>query len=201
MPIYFFWGEDDYAIATAVKQLQKSVLDPNWLQFNYDKLFGEQPDNLMEALNLAMTPVFGMGERLIWLADTTICQHCPENFFKELERTLPQILETSHLLFTSSKKPDQRLKSAKFLAKYGQFREFSFIPPWQTDELIARVSQVAQEIGVKLTPAGTQLLAESVGNNTRQLWSELEKLKIYSSTSTHPLDVELISTLVCDSFR
>jgi len=196
MPIYFFWGEDDFSLTQAVKQLQQFFVDPNWLQFNYDKLSGEQADANIEALNLAMTPVFGMGGRLVWLADATICQSCPEDLLKELTRTLPIIPENSHLLFTSSKKPDQRLKSSKLLAKYGEFREFSLIPPWKPDQLITKVEQVAQEVGVKLTAAATELLAESVGNHTRQLWSELEKLKLYSQTSTKPLDVDVVLNLV-----
>lgn len=196
MPIYFFWGEDDFSLTQAVKQLQQSFVDPNWLQFNYDKLSGEQADANIEALNLAMTPVFGMGGRLVWLADANICQSCPEELLKELKRTLPNIPENSHLLFTSSKKPDQRLKSSKLLDQYGEFREFSLIPPWKTDQLIAKVEQIAREVGVKLTATATELLAESVGNHTRQLWSELEKLKLYSQTTTKPLDVDTVLNLV-----
>jgi DNA polymerase-3 subunit delta len=196
MPIYFFWGEDDFTIAQKVKQLQEQVLEPNWVQFNYHKLPGDRQDNIIEGLNQAMTPVFGMGERLTWLVDTTICQQCSEELLQELKRTLPAILEYSHLLLTSAKKPDARLKSTKLLKEYVRFQEFSLIPPWKTEEISQQVRQVAKQIGVKLTANAVELLAESVGNNTRQLWLELEKLSLYSNSPNHLLDVDVVDNLV-----
>ena len=196
MPIYFFWGEDDFAIAQECKNLKRSVIDPNWSQFNYDKFNGDQSDAPIQALNQSMTPVFGMGERLVWVNETTICQNCSEELLTELNRTLPVIPPFSHLLFTSPKKPDARLKSTKLLQKYADFREFSLIPPWKIEEISTQVKQISQKIGVALTPAAIELLAESVGNNTRQLWTELEKLSIYQQTTAKPLDIEVITSLV-----
>jgi DNA polymerase-3 subunit delta len=196
MPVYLFWGEDEFAIAQAVSQLRTSVLDPHWSQFNSDKIAGDRPDAMVEALNQAMTPVFGMGGRLVWVEEATICQQCSEDLLAQLKRTLPALPAISHLLLTSSKKPDGRLKSTKLLQEWAQIREFSLIPPWKTEEILSRVQHLAQERGVRLTPAATQLLAESVGNNTRQLWGELEKLSLYSSDRPKPLDVDTIARLV-----
>ena len=140
-----------------------------------------------------MTPVFGMGERLVWLKDTTIFQHCSPDLLTELERTLPAIPATSHLLFTSAKKPDRRLKSTKLAKPFIIEKEFSLIPPWQTEQLQNKVRQAAREIGLKLTPKAIELLTESVGNNTRQLWNELEKLSIYSDRT---VDHHLVASLV-----
>ena len=196
MPVYLFWGEDDFAIAQAVKKLRQTVLDPHWSQFNYDKISGDEGNSTLQALNQAMTPVFGMGGRLVWLVDATICQHCSEALLGELKRTLPNIPENSHLLLTSNKKPDGRLKSTKLLQEYGDIREFSLIPPWKIEEIASRVQQLSQELGVSLTGAAVQLLAESVGNNTRQLGSELEKLRLYGDSQAKALDVDAISALV-----
>lgn len=198
MPIYFFWGEDDFALSQAVKQLEQSILDPNWFQFNYDRIDGEQPIAAIDALNQAMTPVFGMGGRLIWLADTSLCQTCPEDILAELERTLPQIPEFSHFLLTSAKKPDARLKSTKLLNQYAQVKEFSPIPPWNTEAILAKVKQVATERGVKLTPTAIDLLADSVGNDTRRLENELEKLSLFSGNQI--IDRDVVAQLVrCDT--
>ena len=194
MPIYLFWGEDDFALSVAVKKLQESVVDPNWFQFNCDRISDDRPSAIIDALNLAMTPVFGMGERLVWLTQTTICQNCPPDLLSQLESTLPVIPPTSHLLFTSTKKPDRRLKSTKLIEKYAIVTEFSPIAPWKIQEITDKVKQFSQEIGVKLTPDAIELIAKSVGNNSRQLWNELEKLSIYGQTKT--LDLEVISTLV-----
>jgi DNA polymerase-3 subunit delta len=196
MPVYLFWGDDDFAIAQAVEQLHKSVLDSHWVQFNYDKIPGEQADATIVALNQAMTPVFGVGGRLVWVNESTLCQHCSDSLLAELQRTLGVIPESSHLLLTSSKKPDGRLKSTKFLQKYADIREFSLIPPWKTEEILQNVQKLAQSLGVKLTPQAEQLLAESVGNHTRQLANELEKLSLYQSDQSQALDVDTVAALV-----
>lgn len=199
MPIYLYWGEDDFAIAQAVNGLRQRVLDPDWSSFNYDKITPEQPDAIIQGLNQAMTPVFGAGSRLVWLVDTSICQRCSEELLSELERTLPAIPETSVLLLTTPQKPDGRLKSTKLLQKHAEIREFSVLPPWKTDLLIKQVQQVARELGIKLTSDAIELLAEAVGNHTRQLYTELEKLRLFAGGSKQPIDAAIVSSLVTAS--
>ncbi len=199
MPIYLYWGEDDFAIAKSVKKLQSQVLDPNWIDFNYHRYRGDNSEKIIEGLNEVMTPPFGMGERLIWLAETTICQQCSADLLAELQSTLPVIPTTSHLLLTTSKKPDRRLKSSKLIEQYAQVTEFSFIPYWNTEAISRNVRKTATEIGVKLTPKAVELLTESVGNNTRQLWNELEKLSLFYRNeigNQKIIDVDAVSALV-----
>ncbi len=197
MPVYLYWGEDDFAIAQAVEKLRNKVLDPNWLQFNYHQLEGDHPEAIIEGLNQVMTPVFGMGGRMVWLVNTNLCQQKPRSdTLAELERTLKVIPETSHLLLTTSKKPDGRLGSTKLLRKYAVVKDFSLIPPWKTDLIAAQVREVAQQMKLKLTTQAIALLAESVGNNTRQLWNELEKLKIYWGDNKQAIDDKTVAELV-----
>jgi DNA polymerase-3 subunit delta len=196
MPIYLYWGEDDFAIQKAVASLRDQVLDPQWVSFNYTLLPSEQPDAVIQALNQVMTPPFGAGSRLVWLVDTTLCQQCSEELLTELKRTLTAIPENSVLLLTCSSKPDGRLKSTQLLQKSADIREFSLIPPWKTEQLLQRVQQVAQELGVKLTQTSAYLVAESVGNNTRQLYSELEKLRTFAGAVNNHLDVDSVAQLV-----
>ncbi len=197
--IYVFWGEDDFAIAQAVNALRQQVLDPDWESFNYDKIGPEAADAVMQALNQVMTPPFGLGRRLVWLVETTLTQRCGEDLLMELERTLPVVPDTCVLLLTSRNKPDGRLKSTKLLQKHAEIREFSLIPPWKGDLLVKQVRLVAQEMGVKLTSGAVDLLAEAVGNNTRQLYSELEKLKLYGGEGQRALDERAIASLVTAS--
>ncbi|WP_416674314.1 DNA polymerase III subunit delta [Egbenema bharatensis] len=199
MPIYWFWGEDDFALSRAVKTLRDRTLDPDWASFNYDKLPPEQGDAVVQGLNLAMTPPFGMGGRLVWLAETTLAQRCPDEVLRELERSLPLLPETTTLLLTSANKPDGRLKSTKLLQPQTEIREFSPLPPWKTDLIAQQVRRTAQEVGVKLTQDAVQLLAESVGNQSRQLYTELEKLALYAGSAQQPIDAAIVSTLVSAS--
>jgi DNA polymerase-3 subunit delta len=196
MPTYLFWGDDDFAIAQAVKELRQAVLDSDWQQFNYEKIPGDAPDAARQALNQALTPPFGLGGRLVWLEGSTACQHCPEDLFAQFQRTLPAIPPNSHLLLTSVKKPDGKLKLAKLLKQAADTREFALISPWKIEEIASRVREFSEKLGVKLTPTAVQLLAESVGNDTRQLWNELQKLGIYGQQQAKPLDAGTIAALV-----
>jgi DNA polymerase-3 subunit delta len=197
MGIYVYWGEDDFFLEKAVMLLRDRILDPLWTSFNYTCFLPDQPDAVIQGLNQAMTPSFGAGGRLVWLINSTLCQHCPENVLAELTRTLPVIPENSSLLLTSRNKPDERLKSTKLLKQYAtEFREFPLIPPWKTELLVQAVNQAAQIVGVKLTPKIAELLAESVGNDTRLLYNELEKLRLYTASMNQSLDIDIITQLV-----
>lgn len=196
MSIYLFWGEDDFALTQAVNELRQSILDPNWASFNYEKISPDRADAVVEGLNQAMTPPFGMGGRLVWLAETTVCQQCSEELLAELERTLPAIPQESVLLLTTRNRPDGRLKSTKLLQKHAEIREFASIPPWKTEQLTQRVRERARDAGVKLTATATELLAQAVGNNTRQLANELEKLRLYAGDTHQPLDERTVERLV-----
>jgi DNA polymerase-3 subunit delta len=196
MQIYLFWGEDDFAMAQAVTSLRQTVLDPNWASFNYDKIIADSAGAVVEGLDRALTPPFGTGSRFVWLANTTVTQQCSPELLAQLERTLPVIPPTTVLLLTSVKKPDSRLKSTKLLKESAEFREFSPIPPWNDKELAQRVRQVAGEMNVKLTATAIELLAQSIGSDTRQLYSELEKLLLFAGNRSQPLNPEEVAALV-----
>jgi DNA polymerase III subunit delta len=196
MPIYVYWGEDDFALEKAVTSLRSEVLDPLWTSFNYTTFTPDQSDATIQGLNQAMTPPFGVGGRLVWLANINLCQQCPDNVLTELQRTLPVIPEASVLLITNRSKPDERLKSTKLLKQFAKFQEFPLIPPWKTELLVQAVKQAAESVGVKLTPISAEMLAEAVGNDTRLLYNELEKIRLYAQGSSKPQDADVIAHLV-----
>ncbi|AKG22941.1 DNA polymerase III subunit delta [Calothrix sp. 336/3] len=200
MPIYVYWGEDEFAIEKAVAGLRDRLLDPLWISFNYSIHPPEQADAVIDGLNQAMTPPFGAGGRLVWLVNTTLCQSCSENILSELNRTLSVIPATSCLLLTSRNKPDERLKSTKLLKQHAQeYREFPVIPPWKIELITQAVQQAAQSINLKLTANAVELLAEAVGNDTRLLDNELAKLQLYAGGNQQPLDVDRVALLIRNS--
>ena len=184
MPALWFWGEDDFALRQAAEQLLRQTLDPAWESFNCDRFGPEQPEAVRQALNQAMTPPFGAGQRLVWLVETTLAKDCSEVDLAELQRTLPLLPETTVLLLTSTAKPNGRLKSTKLFQQHGELREFAAIPPWKTDLLLGRVQQTASDLGLRLDREATEALAIAVGNQTRQLHGELEKLKLFAGDRT-----------------
>jgi DNA polymerase III subunit delta len=193
MPVYLFWGEDNFCLGRAIQTLRDTVLDPNWESFNYQRLGA---DSAIEALNQAVTPPFGLGGRLIWIEEAPIfnkSSESTESQMVEFERTLPRIPENNHLLFTQVTKPDERLKSTKTLRKLGEVREFALIAPWQEDQLRDQVLRMAAEQKIKVTPGAAQLLAEAIGNDTRRLDGELTKLALY--VGDRPVDEKAVAAL------
>lgn len=198
MAVYFYWGEDTFARDRAVQMLQSKTLDDSWASFNLDRIGPDYANGVVHALNQAMTPPFGMGGRFILLSNTTIGQRCSEEVLAELDRTLAVIPDTATLVFTSDSKPDGRIKSTKLLQKHAKIQEFSPIPPWKGDQLAQQVRDVAGMIGVKLDRGAVDYMVEAVGNNTRQLHSELEKVRLYAASlgTIGPLSVATIAPLV-----
>ncbi len=195
MPVYIYWGDDDFSMNRAIATLRDRTLDEAWASFNYNKINPDQPDAVVQALNQALTPPFGAGQRFVWLADTPIAQRCAEALLTELDRTLPMIPDATVLLMTLAGKPDGRLKSTKLLKQHTTMREFAAIPPWKTDQLIQHVQTIANDQNLRITPKASQLLADCVGNDTRQLVTELEKLSLYVG-DRGSIDEDAIATLV-----
>ncbi|MCF2969800.1 DNA polymerase III subunit delta [Synechococcus sp. Nb3U1] len=193
MPVYFYWGEDHYRLLQAVQQLREQVLDPDWAAFNYDRL---PPESTIAGLNQAMTPPLGAAARLVWLEDTHLTQHCPEDLWEEVERILAQLPPTTHLLLTTTSKPDGRLKSTKILKKTAIVREFQQLAAWDEEGILKQVHAEAAQRQLKLSPVAAQKLAEAVGNESRRLVMELEKLALFTAGQTDAITPEQIEALV-----
>ena len=196
MGIYFFWGEDNFRIIQTIQKLKKKVITPEWIQFNYHKIHEENTYSILEALNQVMTPVLGTGEKLIWLEGSSILQQCSDDIFTKIEPLIAAIPNDSNFVLTSSKRPNKKLKSTKLFEKYADMREFSLILPWKIDELITKAKQFSEEIGVNLSSSALNLLVESVGNDTRLLWNELEKLSLYNYEKEKPVSKDTVSSIV-----
>jgi DNA polymerase III subunit delta len=184
VPVYLFWGEDEFRLRQSVQALECRVLDPVWKSFNYDKVEGGSSasvEALVQGLNQAMTPPFGLGDRLVWLVNPPLGGQDASVFCAEMERTLPVLPATSHLLLTYDGKPDGRSKMTKLLQQIATVEEFTLPPPWKTDLIRQTVQKTAKQLNLKLTDAAIDLLTDAVGNDTRQLFSELEKLNLYIS--------------------
>lgn len=196
MPVYVYWGEDDFALEKAVVELREKILDPLWTSFNYTAITPEQPNAIIDGLNQAMTPPFGTGNRLVWLVNTTICTQCPDNVLAELQRTLSVIPDTSYLLLTFRNKPDERLKSTKLLKQFATVKSFALISPWDAEALVRAVKEAARVVGVTITANAAEVLASSVGNDTRLLYNELEKIRLYSNGSNFSQGEDVVLSLV-----
>jgi len=177
MPTYIYWGEDDYLIERNINKLRKQVVHPDWEKFNFSS-YPPTADSFNAAMNEILTPPMGTGSRLVLLPNFNLLATMNDSMLSQLERTLVNLPSTNHLLLTLQSKPDNRLKSTKLLMKYSQVKEFQLIPAWDTQKLIDRVRDAASFLSIPISTPAANLLALAVGNNTRLLFNELEKLSL-----------------------
>jgi DNA polymerase III subunit delta len=196
VPVLMYWGDDEFALNAAVHKSIAATVDAAWASFNYEKILADKAEAVIAGLNQAMTPPFGAGKRLVWLADAQIFSQSNELLLAELERSLPQIPETGVLLFTTTSKPDGRSKITKLLQKHAVVKEFPAISAWKGAEIEQQVRRVAGEMQVALTAEALELLSIAVGNNSRQLQTELTKLQIFAAGRSQPLTAEEVGSLV-----
>ncbi|MFB2921556.1 MULTISPECIES: DNA polymerase III subunit delta [Aerosakkonema] len=193
MPISIYWGDDDYLIERNVNLLRDTLVHPDWQIFNFSRYqFGE--DNFRAALNEILTPPICKGGRLVLVSNLGELKTSDETKIEELSRYLVNIPDTNHLLLTSQSKLDNRLKFTKLLSQYAQVKEFSLIPAWDTQKLTNRVKEAARELSMWISDEAANLLAVSVGNNTRLLFNELEKLSLVAVGSE--IEVYHVKSLV-----
>lgn len=203
MPVYLFWGEDEFLLQREVQQLRSQLVNDQWSFFNYSEYPPNLPDSIPQALADLNTPPVGTGKRLIYLPNSTLLGACPNQLLQQLEDVLPKIPDTNVLLLGSINKPDSRNKSVKLLLKYATVKEFPLIAQWQTDVLTERIYTTAREFSITIANNAACVLAESVGNNTRLLHTELEKLKIYTLDKCVSADDvrELVSSNAANSLQ
>lgn len=111
----------------------------------------------------------------------------------KLLQCLPQLPETSHLIFIALSL-DKRLKVAQQLLKHANLKEFLLPPPWRTDAIAGEITIQAKLLQLRLTPDAINYLAQALGNDTIRIAAELNKLAVFANS--HPLDIKSVKTLV-----
>lgn len=190
-------------MSRVIKQLRSRVLDERWASFNYSEYPPDSKDSIPQAIADIMTPPLGTGGRLVYLPSSTLLGVCPKEMLQQLEHILAIVPATNFLLITTINKPDSRNKSVKLLLQFAQVKEFPSIPQWQTDTLIKQARNLAKETGIEFAPDAYRVLVEAVGNNTRLLVTQLEKLKVYANGVTVNADTvrELVTNNATNSLQ
>lgn len=203
MPIQIYWGEDEFLMSRAIKQLRSRVLDERWASFNYSQYPPDLKDSIPQAIADIMTPPLGTGGRLVYLPSSALLGVCPKEILQQLEHILAIVPTTNFLLITSINKPDSRNKSVKLLLQSAEVKEFPSIPQWQTEALIKQARNLAKEAGIEFASDAYRVLVEAVGNNTRLLVTQLEKLKVYANGTIINADAvrELVANNATNSLQ
>ena len=178
--IYFFYGEEEFNISNEIGKLKKT-LDKNFFDMSF-KIY-DNP-KFPDLISILRTQPMMFGKMLIVI-------NCLEYFsktfddkeIKQISKALENNTDNLDIVFVAQlprdegKKLDSRKKLFKLLKKYNA-QEFPTIPTYKTDELEAWVQKQAKTKKIKLDTNALPVLISQVGNNLRQLDTELEKLAL-----------------------
>ena len=169
-PVYLFYGPGEFRMEKVLDQLKASLVPEGARELNLEILYGgeTEPEKILEH---ARSLPFLAARRLIVVRRT-------ESFSAEaLARFLPYFQDPSPstcLVFVTSKtdfnKPFYKtLRSLGWAVKFEELRDTQVVP-W--------LVKTASEMGFKIQPQGAAYLHDVVGNKTRELYGELEKLSL-----------------------
>lgn len=183
MTVHFFYGEEDYDLEKAI-DFFKSKLDKNFAAMNY-RVYSN-PD-FIELTQLLRTQPMMFGNLLIVINCGGYFGEKGSTFddkqLAEIEKLINESSELVDIIFVwklprgEGKKPDSRRKLFKILAKT-DVRVFDAIKSYQVNELTSRIKSIAKEKNISLDNDACLALIEQIGNNLRDVDSELEKLKL-----------------------
>lgn len=171
--LYLLYGADELARAEALAEL-KSVVPADLADLNL---------TILEGRKLKVDPLAAACEAFPFLSDRRLV--IVEDALKQLKSAdvrdaikayLPKVPETTDVIFVEREDFDKRSSLFTFLKKSATVREFL---PKEGADLQRWLADRAKRLGVQLAPDAGALLVEFVGNESRSLTNELQKLAAY----------------------
>jgi len=193
---HLFFGQDDYRIAAAAKELVNACLAPEDQAFGLETIDG-QAGNQDEAaaaiertLGAVRTPAL-IGDKLVWLQNAAFLSDArlagADRVKERLSRLAAAVREgwpAGMSLLITAGPVDKRTAFYKAFAAAGAAREFggSMKPHEQEQEARARLRELTREHEVAMAADAAEAFLARVGMETRRMVNELEKLRL----SIHP---------------
>lgn len=180
MAVYFFYGEEDFNIEQEIEKLKKG-LDKNFLEMSFKTY--DNP-KFPELISILRTQPMMFGKMLVVI-------NCLDYFSKTFDdkeiKQIAEVLEENNdnldIVFVAQlkrdegKKLDSRKKFFKTLSKYNA-QEFAVIPTYKTAELEGWIVKQAKAKKLKMDTGAATAMISQIGNNLRQLDTELGKLQL-----------------------
>ncbi len=189
MPVYLYWGEEDFNIDKSVMALREKLLTDGLSSLSH-KILKQQKLSVTTILENLQTVPMMFGNFLIEI-------YAPDLFLRgadkpsSSDKTMVSLIESIenlmpnfHVLFVvklprgSNKKIDSASKLVKTIQKHGEVREFPVFKSYQTDKIIGWINQICKEKELKINADAASELVYANGEELRLLDNELEKLKL-----------------------
>jgi len=171
-PVYIFYGEEPYFIDVLINYMEQHILEDTEKEFNQVVVYGRDvtPKDIIDQAR--RFPMMG-NYQVVIVKEAQAVKN-----LEDLEIYLDAPLETTILVIGYKyKKLDKRRSFYKKLAKRKDVVIFESkklsdyqIPAW--------IEKSVRELGYRINPVATELLAEHLGNDLGKIANELNKLAI-----------------------
>ena len=184
MPIRIVWGNDLNAQNKFIQEIIDKKVSKVWKEINVSNLDGNDEEQIKKAMEEILTPPLGDGSRVVVLKNNPMFTTKNEELFIKFEKIYTIIPENTYFISQNIKKPDSRLKSTKFikkLIKKDSAIEQSFSLPeiWDYEGQKKYLENTANLMDIRLDRDVSELIIDSVGNDSFLLMNELAKAKTY----------------------
>ena len=205
--IYFFYGDEDFNIDEEIG-LMKSKLDPNFLEMSYKYYSASDKLSLPDFVATLRTQPMMFGKMLIVIdVYDYLIKTLEDKEIEQIACALEDNTDDMDIVLMAKfprdderKRPDARRKLYKLFMKQNA-KEFASIPVYKP-ELAQWIKSRGRQYELDLTPDVTDKIITMLGNNLRQIDSELQKLavSIYPAKKPTVNDVEELCTSNEDLF-
>jgi len=187
MPVYLYWGEEEFNLEREVRELRKKVLTPGFEMLSHKVL--DEPDIKVLIESTQAIPMIP-GNMLVEVRTPTLFFRgrrkisTTDPLMKKLIEDVEKLDSKMHLLFVSpverdtGKKIDGATKLTKTIQKIGKVVEFPAFKFYQEDQIISWIIKQASGKSLKISRDAAQSLLQNIGSDLRKLDVELEKAGI-----------------------
>lgn len=178
LPLYLFWGEEDYLRDFYVKKIRETILPKGLEELNHFR-FGGKDINLDELSNAIDTVPAFCEKKLIEIHDFDFYKHGKRD---ELDQILGNLPDYSCLLFVFSDpnfKPDGRMKIHKHFKTTGLSVEF---PKQEGSDLFPWIRRRFEALEKEIDRPTIEFMAFYCGVKMTNLIGEIEKVAAFIKT-------------------
>jgi DNA polymerase-3 subunit delta len=172
LPLYLFYGEEEFLIQEAVDLIIKKVVDPGARDFNFNALYCRDTP-ASEIVNLCQTLPFMSEKRLVLARDFDALKAA------DLDELMPYLNNPSPstclVMVSHQGRYDKKSVTSAVEARGAVTRFF----PLLDREIVVWIEGWARARGLSLQRDAAQYLWQAIGNNLQKIGSELEKVEIY----------------------
>lgn len=191
MPVYLFWGDEDFTLENEIKDIKDKVLkisDGNEISpLNYRCLDNPDFKTLIDALR-CQPMMFGDVVYKIradkYFLETTKKFKLDDKQTDEVIKALEMVSERVHIILTcpidkgDRKKPDSRKKIFKAVQKTGIIKEFTAFKAYEEYKILPVLKAMVQKAGLKGDSTVLTMIIRQTGPSLRDLNSALDKIKL-----------------------